>query len=558
MRIELTSKCWRLIACLSLVGLMSLAQEAYSETHDDEALRASQFLSAGPKASQPRSDTGYLANLLAGEELGGALPVPSNIGAQDSLEQETVNSPSTAGSFPALPPDPYDDGTERLPPVEDELWYHGGSYLYAPEGDQLGWPGKRESHHDVLRLPADWKAPEPITAFAEFLGADPIQTSQHGWRGPGEYTWEPRFVANGNYETLGFAVEQAGRRQDAIGHNLVLDLDLRLTGTERFHVQFRPLGRRNTGGSFYQFSEPDGYVNNATGEPDRYWFEGEIHSLFGWCDDYFAQRYYNVTAGKFPYVLHNSLLINDEILGGILSQNNIVLGSVSNLNVQLFAGINDVDTYRLVETQVYGVHASVDYKRIYYEATYAYLNAEVDRDSHYVGASGTRFFGPYSLAMRGLFKFGDRAGTGSGQLVTVETNWTRVFEHAPLDIHHGVFFCNAFWAARGWNSISGGNLNRLRTAFEVDPLVRLAAGPAQNGTVGVSLGVQLFRHHEDESITPEVAWESPEGESVLGVGLKYQKKLTTRSFLDVLGVVNWSDASEFERQGVFISHQWIF
>lgn len=475
----------------------------------------------------------------------------------DSESSDNEEYLSDDGSFPALPPDPNDEDKETLPDLDLELWSHGGSYLYNPEGDRLGLPSKEESHYDYLRLPEDWCAPEPVTAFTGFQAASGVRRSRLGWLGPGEYTWEPRFVGYGSYQLFGFAFEQAGHRSDAIGHQLLIDLDLRLTGTERFHVQFRPVGERNTGGSFYEFSDSQ-FVDNSTATPDRYWFEGDIHSILGWGNDVHASRYLNFLAGKFPFQLHKSLLLNDDILGVVLSRNNLRFRNASNVNLQLFAGFHDVDTFPHIDTNIYGVHASVDYKRQFYEATYAFANSAFDREAHYAGFSGTRFFGPRTIAARALFKFGDESGTGSGQLFTLETNRTRVFEHEPFGIHHGVFFCNAFWASEGWNSMGGGNLNRLRTAFEVNPLVRLAAGPAQQDTYGVALGVQLFRHHEDESLIPEFAWESPGGESVYGVGLRYLKKTSARSSLEIFSVKNWSDAISFKREGVFVSHSWIF
>lgn len=147
------------------------------------------------------------------------------------------------GDFPALPPDPNADNLVPLPPLQQELWNHGGSYLYHPEGDRLNWPAETESAHvEVLRLPETWQEPRPLTAFSEFLGTGPPAGTQLKWFGDQGYMWDVRFVGSGGYELFGFALEENSQRQDAIGHQLRLDLDLRLTGTERFHVQFRPLG----------------------------------------------------------------------------------------------------------------------------------------------------------------------------------------------------------------------------------------------------------------------------------------------------------------------------
>lgn len=543
----------RAVLRVALVLLMAMPTGAYADGPPTESWRpttrdaaaasqaelAGDYLSQSPRPLQSRI-----------ERLPGIDVVAADSSAPEPYETRAVG-------FPALPPDPNETDKTPLPDLEEELWQHGGSYLYAAEGDRLDWPG-HSAGHDYLRLPSDWQAPEPVTAFADFQGADPIRSSPLTWFGPGEYNLEPRFVGYGSYELFGFAFEQSGARSDSMGHQLLLDLDLRLTGTERFHVQFRPLGRRNTGGSYYQFSEPEGYLDNSTAEPDRYWFEGEIHSLLGWGHDPLASRNTNFVIGKFPFRLHNSLLMNDDIVGGVISQNNIPCWRASNLNLQLFAGINDVDSFAFVESQAFGIHGTLDYRQAFFEGTYAYVPSDFDRDAHYAGLSRTKFYGPTSVAVRALFKWGDRGGTGSGQLLTIETNRTRVFEHAPCGVRHGVFFCNAFWATEGWNSIAGANLNRLRTAFEVDPLVRLAIGPAGQETVGVALGVQLFRHHEDEFLVPELAWESRGGDSVAGVGLRYQKKTSARSNLEILGVANWSENDIYERDGVFVSHRWLF
>ena len=433
--------------------------------------------------------------------------------------------------------------------------FHGGSYLYQPEGDRLNWPSKDEAHYDLLRLPEDWQKPKPpLTGFAQFLGNDPILPNPAlKWLGLDGYAWEPRFVTHGQYSLFAFALEQNNQRQDVIGHQLLLDLDLRLTGTERFHMQFRPLGRDNTGGSYYQFRNPAGYVDNSQGEPDRYWFEFELHSVLGGFVDPNWALDYQVTAGRIPLSLHNDLLINDEFHGVAVNKNNLNVWNFSNLNVQAYYGFNDVSAYDNGDADVAGVNFFVDYRRIFYEASYAFVNHGFDssRDAHYLALSRTQLIANYSLATRALFKQGDEGGRGSGQLFTIEGNTTRVYDHSPLGIEKAVFFANAFGALSGWNTIAQGNFNRLRTAFEVNPLVRIAAGTGTDDNWGIALGAQLFRHHDDESWIPEFAFEQPGGEAVWGVGLRYLRKISCRSFLEVLGVYNESDDDRFDRLGVF-------
>lgn len=472
-------------------------------------------------------------------------------------------APKTVSAGAQLESD-LDYGDEPLPPLEEELWLHGGSYLYASEGDQLNWPAEDDVHVQYLRLPEWWQKPRPITHFQEFLGADPIRPWPGlKWCGFDGFQWEPRFVGAGAYELFGIALEDGGDRQDGIGQQMLIDLDLRLTGTERFHMQFRPLGRKNSGGSFWQFSDPDGYIDNSTGVPDRFWFEGEFFSMFGGVlDDPFKPRDYHIVVGKFPFVLQNNLLINDDILGVVVNKNTILIPPFSNLNVQVFAGLDDVDNIVAPSPNLYGVHLTADYRRALLQATYAYLDQPGSSafDAHYGAASVTQFFGTLSLAGRVLSKWGDNGGRGDGQLYVLESNYTRAFHESFYDctgIRYGVFYANLFKATKGWNSISGGNFDRLRATFEVDPLISISRGLVLNDTYGAALGVQLFRHNEDESIIPEVAWEEPGGTSVWGFSLRYFRKLNSRTFLEVLGVRTWSDDRIFEREGVFVSTTWI-
>lgn len=456
---------------------------------------------------------------------------------------------------------------EPLPPLADELWLHGGSYLYAPEGDRLQPPPAHEAHSQLLRLPEWWRKPEPLTAFQEFLGADPIKpTPDLKWFGPEGFQWEPRFVGYGGYTLFGQALESGGRRRDGVGHQLLVDLDLRLTSTERFHMQFRPLGRKNTGGSFYQLNDPVDYDDNSTGIPDRYWFEFEVFSLISdLVGEEFTPRDYHVVAGKFPFLLHNRLLMNDDVLGVAVNKNTILIPPFSNLNIQVFAALDDVDAVDgASSSELYGMHWTADYRHALLEATVAYLlhTQGSDRDAGYTAFSATQFFGPWSLAGRVLGKWNDEGGTGDGQLYVFESNFVRSMPEGVVHatgIEHAVYYLNAFKATSGWNSISGGNFNRLRSTFEVNPLTAISTGARRtDDTLGAALGVQLFRRHDDESFIPEVAWEQPGGEAVWGVGLRWQRKLNARMFLDLQGVKTWSDARQFQREGVFLSTTALF
>ncbi|QGJ72259.1 Hypothetical protein PBC10988_39770 [Planctomycetales bacterium 10988] len=471
-----------------------------------------------------------------------------------------------------------------VPPLEEELYNHGGTHLYRPfechpfeyhesvrnhshpscKSNTCDICSDHSSHSKCLRLPEWFKEQQPFTGKVPFLGSGPICLSELHWPGKYGFHWEPRFVGSGSYQLFGLAFEDGDQRTDGIGHQLLVDLDLQLTGTERAHVQFRPLGKENSGGSLYQLNDPEGYNDNSTLIPDRYWIEGELFSLAkGLGMDPFAVRDINGVIGKFPMFLHNGYLLNDDLTGLILSKNNWYAPPLSNLNAQFFYAFDDVDAYQDSSADLVGTHLSADYQGDFIEATYAYVSNQ-DRgglDRQYAALSYTKFVGRWTFAGRGMFQWGERQGNGAGQLFVLESNFTQVLTCGclyQLGVKKTVTYCNGFVATEGWDSISGGNFDRLRSALEVNPLIRLSRQRNPDDTAGVVLGSQLFRHHKDESIIPEFVYESPQGDSVFGLGLRYFRKLSPQCFLELRGVKTFSEETDYRREGAFTGLSYLF
>lgn len=486
-------------------------------------------------------------------------PLPDQSAPVQLLQPVFYEEPASQGP-------PIEDDDEPLPSLEEELLKFGGSSLYESEYQFAPQFDDDVEHVQVLRVPESFESPQPpVTGLQDFVGSDPIRAWDGlKWFGDQGFQWEPRLVTHGSYEVFGLFLEQGGNRQDSIGHQLIVDVDVRLTGTERAHVQFRPFGRRNTGGSFFRLDDPTGFDDNSTGIPDRWWIEGELYSLFaGLIDDQFTPMDYHITVGKVPYAVHNSLLINDEVTGVIINKNTLLIAPFSNLNIQGFYFFDDVDTATPRTSDLIGMHASADWRSTYIETTFAYVSHPDNAayDARYAAVSATNFFGPVSLAGRALVKDGDAAGLGDGALFVVESNLTRAMSHeftSCTGIDYAVFYGNVFKATTGWSPISGANFDRLRSTFVVDPLVRIGQGLNSSDTVGASLGVQLFRDHEDESFTPEIAWEQPQGDSLWGVGLRWQRKLGPQIYLDASGIITWSDNRLLEREGVLVSTFMVF
>ncbi len=481
----------------------------------------------------------------------------------------TLDLPPAPGEDfePELPTGYYENGVlVELPPLEEELLLHGGSYLYEPS-DVLGPQLHAQDHHaePILRLPECWEEPQPLCSRPnDYLGPGMICWHPDlSWFGCDPNMLEPRVVLHGSYELFGAVFEQNKTRRDGIGHQLLLDIDFQLTGTERFHVQFRPVGEENTGGSFWQLNNPQHYIDNSTEVPMRWWFEGELQSLFGpWGNDERHQLDVNFTVGRFPFRLHNGLLMNDEIIGIVLGKNTITSLPLSNLNVQAFYALDQVDSAPN-SADLLGVHFSGDYRHIFFEATYAHLNRsrDIEFSTNYLAGSATKFFGPLSVAGRTMYRFADDSSIGDGHLQVVETAFTRIPNHdfeCLTGIEKTVTYLNAFYASEDWTTIAGGNFDRLRNSFTVNPLLNIAAGAPPQERFGAALGIQLFRHHQDESLIPEIAYEEVSSETSFGIGMTYRRKLTARQFLELRSIKNWSDTAALRREGFFASTIVIF
>lgn len=479
----------------------------------------------------------------------------------------TVTIPHLGGESPAERQprpafeiiEPPQQPTVYLPPLEQELAIHGGSYL----NESIDTIRRRHEtdveHPPAEYLPESWRAPQPISLPYDYLAAHRIPVHPFlKWCGPEGPMWEPRLVAAGAYEVFAAAYEQGGQRRDGIGHQLLLDLDYRLTGTERFHVQFRPFGKENTGGSFYQFNDPAGYIDNSTGVPQRWWFEGEVQSLVGGLiGDPRPQLDMNFVVGKFPFALHNALLINDEITGVVLAKNTFTSTPLSNLNTQVFYALDDVDV-SFGNTELAGVHFLSDYRHALIEATYAHVfdSNRADRAADYAALSVTQFFGPLTLAGRVMFKEGDAGGIGDGQLYVLESNFTRTPSDWIRDrtgIELTVSYLNLFKATSGWSPISGENFSRLQSLFTLNPLLTIAAGLGPTDTTGAAAGVQMFCHHQDASLTPEIAVQDVAGRTAWGIGLVGQQKLCARMFFELRGLKTWSSEPTLQREGAIAS-----
>ncbi|MGB8315159.1 MAG: hypothetical protein WCE69_11825 [Aestuariivirga sp.] len=208
-----------------------------------------------------------------------------------------------------------------------------------------------------------------------------------------------------------------------IATRLNLDVDFKITGTERIHAFFTPL-QKNNQFTRYEFggNDADGKFNGEFDpEPQTLFLEGDFGSLYSGFSGQEASFDLPFTAGLFPLFLQNGIWANDAILGGAVSipaKNSKVLG-LANFDVTFFAAFNDVDNQGIIgadaddnnNTNLYGATAFIDAFDGYIETGYGLIQGRDDQDgllTHFLtGAYTRRYHNTLSNSTRVFANFGE-------------------------------------------------------------------------------------------------------------------------------------------------------
>jgi hypothetical protein len=456
---------------------------------------------------------------------------------------------SGSGSAPAEPHDspdrPHFVGTiPRRDPIDDP---------HAPAFEQEGWPGY---------LPEDYQKPRPLyTHWQGFLDGEPIRLYPNlHWPFNG-YQITPALTVYGSYHLFAVGFQEGNDEVAGIGHQLFLDADLAFGATERIHAQWRPIGEKNTGGSLLRLNDDVDYIDNSSALPQRLWLEADISEVFSGIIPDTAMADFLVTAGLFPYFLHNRLLISDDIVGVMISKNDLIHEPFSKILIQVFGAFDEVDAFANEQhVRIFGTHWFADWQSRNLEATYVRMMDDSDpsRNQDYYALSVTQLWGVWNFAGRVLLQMGDDGRDGSGQLYVWEANWTRYFHTHILGFESLLWYATAFWATEGWQSISGGNFDRLRSTFAVNPLVRLTVDPTGVENRGIAMGTEFFAWHKDLAVIPEIAVEFPGDDEVVGFGMRVRRKMGKRSQLELRGISSISAADSLRRHGAFLEWSMFF
>jgi hypothetical protein len=324
--------------------------------------------------------------------------------------------------------------------------------------------------------------------------------------------WRPSFWVFGQYRTSVQTFEngltdEGEAVEDTQASEWVNRLDifgnLKLSGTERILIGFRPLDRSN------RFT---GYLFQPTGEfQDEFnavvrtlFFEGDFGEIFPNLDVADTRALdIGFAIGRQSLLFQEGILINTGGLGNIdaigLVRNNLQLPGTSNVRLTGLYGWNNVfrdDNRDDPNAQLFGLFTETDFPFSTIELDLIYIESDPEAgDAFFAGIRGVQRFGflNTTFMVNTSVPFnGETPQTSRGTLLFSQLSWI------PSRTHNLVYL-NAFWGIDQFSSAirgpdQGGPLGRTGILFAAVGLGRYGAALSNlaDDAAGGSLGYQMF------------------------------------------------------------------
>lgn len=370
----------------------------------------------------------------------------------------------------------------------------------------------------------------------------------------------PQFLVYGDLRTA-VAYNDDGKKEIAqVATRLNLDIDLKLTATERLHAFVRPLDSQKEGFTRIEFGGADANKNadgfKLDGDVETFFFEGDIASLQSGFTDKYAQYDLPFVVGLFPLFLQNGVWLNDAFTGAAftLPARNSPKFDITNFDITLFVGFDDITSTAFRDANgklddgvadLFGLTTFMDVNEGYFEAGYAYLDDKNDdgKDFSYHNltfAWTARFQNHLSYSARVISNFGQDPGpnqqkTADGYAVLFESSFITSKPYTLLP------YLNLFIGVDSPQAVARGNKGLLENTginFETDNLTGFPTlDDSANDTWGGAFGVQyLFALNQQlvvEVATVQIRGQANDPNRIAkdnqyALGVRYQRPLSDR------------------------------
>lgn len=411
--------------------------------------------------------------------------------------------------------------------------------------------------------------PRPLTEFGRRV-YDNGTFSQESYIFGRKNPLSHQFVTYGDWRATTAYSGDGTNSRARVATRLTLDIDWKLTATERLHATFTPLDRGNEF-TRIEFGGGDGSVDEVIDDfrPDALFFEGDLGSIWSGFSDRYAGWEMPIAVGLMPLVLQNGVWLDDAFTGfaaSWVSRHSAGL-DISNYDITFFAGLDKVNTPLPDDkgeasdraANIYGLAIFAEANQGYWELGYGYTDHDDISGQNYHNltvAFSRRYGGFLSNSVRIIHNFGqEHSGllgkTADGTLLIVESS---LITSKPLTlVPYFNFFVgkdNAHSLARG--AAAGGVLRNIGLNFEADALSGFQALDASGhnvygGAIGLEYLFDLSRQLVVELAAMDVldkAKSSAVNNRQVAAGVRYQQNLNKAWLyrIDAMHAFNIDDA----------------
>ena len=361
----------------------------------------------------------------------------------------------------------------------------------------------------------------------------------------------------GDFRTAVAYNDNGAKEQGLWANRLNLDVDLKLTSTERIHAFFRPL---DDGAEFsrceFSADDDDQCRFEGRGNPRTLFFEGDIGNILAGITDDYSSFDLPFSFGLMPLLFQNGIWMDDAVSGlafAIPALNSPML-DISNMDITFFTAFDKVSTAamrdnlgRLADHNVnlYAVAAFIEATQGYWELGAGYVDGQEGLDPFdYVNLTGAftrRYGGWLSNSVRVFWATGqgdvglNRRQTADGVAIIVENS---LVTHLPVTL---VPYFNVFVGRDRPQSLArdggaGGILKNVGINFETDGLTGFPKlDDTANDTFGGALGVNYLFNLEQQIVVEVASVQTIGGNNrpgraargdEYGFGVRYQRPLT--------------------------------
>ena len=382
----------------------------------------------------------------------------------------------------------------------------------------------------------------------------------------------PQLLVFGDFRSAVAFNDNGNQEIGQLAARLNLNVDLKLTSTERIHMFLRPIDKNNNFLRHEFFGDDHGEFDFVLdGNIEALFFEGDVGAIQSGLTDKWSTYDLPIAFGFMPLLFQNGLWVEDAFIGGAFTipAKNSPKFDISNMDVTFFAGADKVTSAAIKnadgqiedsKSNVFGVTAFIETREGYFEGGYGFIDDKRDGDQlsdfdyHNLTASWTkRYGGKLSNSVRGFWSLGQTPNgsntqTADGFAILVENS---LVTHKPLTL---IPYANFFIGVDRPQPLVRGNDGLLKNtgiAFETDgltgfPKLDSSAQDAYGFAIGIENLFDLSRQ-----VVFEFATVQPFGgqsETIAGdqyaLSARYQHNLNDRWILRtdaILGILGNAD-----------------